>query len=237
MVYTSQWQWAKADAVFARALALAPGDAETASQYGQFLAATGKFGPAPVEIERAQKLDPLAPINGVARAGTLYMSRHSDAAWAESQRNAAAFPDFVKAQGNAAYLAMVTHHWSDAERYARKLGALNGQSADNMAEFTDLIHGLADPALHASTAQHMKTAPFWLHFRDHEQWTYSAWLCMLDDCKAALPVLEQVAAQGENSDPENIWNPAFDPIRDDPRFKALLKKMGLPYTPAKDEAK
>ena len=28
------------------------------------------------------------------------------------------------------------------------------------------------------------------------------------------------------------WQPAFDPIRNDPRFKAVVEKMGLPYQTA-----
>jgi len=31
--------------------------------------------------------------------------------------------------------------------------------------------------------------------------------------------------------PQLLWHPEFDSVRDDPRFKAVLKKMGLPYTP------
>jgi hypothetical protein len=32
---------------------------------------------------------------------------------------------------------------------------------------------------------------------------------------------------------DNVWQPAFDPVRDEARFKAALTRMGLPYTPAK----
>jgi TolB-like protein/Tfp pilus assembly protein PilF len=231
MVYSNQRQWAKADAAFARALALAPGDAEAVCQYGQFLGITGNFEQALAEIERAQKLDPLSPVNDAWRAWMLYFLHRNDEAWAQFQRTAEAFPDFAPAQINAVNFALVMHRWPDAERYMRKTGQLLSVDAQKMAEWIDLIHGMADPAMHASTAERLKTTPWGLRVRVADPRTYARMLCQLDDCTAALPVLEQIAAQREDVDPEHIWDPVFDPLREEPRFRAVLVKMGLPYTP------
>jgi hypothetical protein len=45
-------------------------------------------------------------------------------------------------------------------------------------------------------------------------------------------VLERLPIQRNSPEPDWMWDTAFDPIRNDPRFKAVLEKMGLPYTPA-----
>jgi TolB-like protein/Tfp pilus assembly protein PilF len=231
IVYSSQCQWAKGDAAFARALTLAPGDAETVGQYAQFLAGTGHPEQALAESERAQKLDPLAPANSLQIGWTLYVLHRYDEAWAQYQRTTAAFPDFARGQGSAAYIATAMHRWPEAEQHARKFSALAGLTEQQTTQFIDLIHGMADPALHASTARTLQTAPGWQKFRDNTPMLYAPWLCMLDDCQAALPALEQIAAQGAGDESDGIWDPVFDPIRADPRFKAVLKKMGLPYTP------
>jgi TolB-like protein/thioredoxin-like negative regulator of GroEL len=230
-VFSSQKQWAKADAAFGRALALAPGDAEMATLYAQFLLITGNFEQALAEIERAQKLDPLSPVNGIVRGQVLSVLHRNDEAWAQSQRNVTAFPEFAKTQADAARTAMAVHRWSDAERHARKYGALVGVDAGALVQIIDSLHGIAEPARHESTAMRLKTMPFWLSVRGSDPWTYAMWLCRLDDCKAALPVLEQAAAQDSDLESEFVWDPVFDPLREDPRFKAVLVKMGLPYTP------
>ncbi len=232
MVYSNQRQWAKADAAFMRALALAPNDAEAVNQYAQFLAATGNFKQALVEAERAQKLDPLVPMNGIVRGGLLHLLKRKDEAWAQFQRSAADFPRNWKVQLNAAYFALIMQRNVDAERYTHQFIASTDMDTQTASEFMALVRGIADPALHARTAQRLKSLPFWLKYRDEAApWDYASWLCQLDDCASALPVIEGIAAKDVDFEPGSVWWPAFDPIRNDPRFKAVLKKMGLPYTP------
>jgi len=56
-------------------------------------------------------------------------------------------------------------------------------------------------------------------------------LLLLGERERALVALAGFVPNGESNTVQFLWNPALDPIRNDPRFKAVLKKMGLPYIP------
>jgi hypothetical protein len=67
------------------------------------------------------------------------------------------------------------------------------------------------------------------------------WYSMLGANERALESLEQWAATSEQGQSfaasQNLWTQAFDPIRNDERFRAVTKLAGLPTTPAKSENK
>ena len=228
MVYKDQWRWPQADQAFRRAVSLAPGDAEAVNQQAQFLLAVGQFKPALAEIEHAQRLDPLSPSIGDTREYLLMILGQYDAASAQLQRTLTTHPDFVDARIDEIDLAVIRHSYAEAERQARLLAPLVGIDPDLMASW---IRGIADPALRAAAVRSLETAPGAAHLR-RDPLAHAHWLALLGAQDRALAVLERLPIQRNSPEPDWMWDPAFDPIRNDPRFKAVLEKMGLPYTPA-----
>ena len=234
MIYRNEWQWAKADAAFQRALALAPNDAEAIDQYAQLLLVVGQLQSALAETERAQRLDPLAAVNSLMYAYILNLLHRYTEAWQGIQTVMAAHPDFASGFGNAIHFALALHRYADAERLARQFAKLNGLDANATEQQIAVIQGLADPKLRARGLQTLETAPAWLQHRDQNLVGYAAWLMRYGERDRAVKVLERVPAMRADLSSDRvagIWDPVFDPIRDDPRFKAVLKKMGLPYKP------
>jgi Tfp pilus assembly protein PilF len=227
MHYRVQWRWQDADAAFRKALKIAPGDAEAADQYGQYLLAAGRLQDALAEIERAQKLDPLSGIIGVTRADVLTALHRYDDATVQARRVTELRPDYALGHFVAADVAIYRHDYTEAKAQLDTGAQIAGENPDL---YSRLVDGIADPAKRAAAREAVVTATA----DARQRLTRTArikWLMLLGDRDDALEALQGVGHElmfGQ----DNVWQPAFDPIRTDPRFKAVLKKMGLPYTPA-----
>ena len=228
MVYSNQMRWADADAAFRHALALAPGDAEALNQYAQFLDAVGQLEASLVELDRALQRDPLSGVSASIRVQLRLRLHRDDADAAASQVEAilATHPESVFVHRSATLTYLWLHRYAEAEAQARAAASLNGADPDTNAL---LIRGIADPAVRAKAVHSLETSPGFIHFRG-DPILYAMYLTMLGERERALNVLAG-AADGDSALPQMLWGPAFDPFRNDPRFKAVLKKMGLPYTP------
>ena len=219
--------WPEADQALRRALALAPGDAEAVNQYAQFLSAVGQLEPALREIERAQQLDPLSPIIGVIHAGVLAGLRRDDAAEAQIKSVLAAHPEFAAAHYWAAAQFIERKMYPEAEARLRSSATLNGRNGDTKAL---LVRGMADRAERAAAVNSLETSPDNVDIRQ-DPILYAFFLVSLEEHNRALDQLEIYAAKPTSAFSPWIWNRGFDPLRNDPRFKAVLAKLALPYTP------
>ena len=225
IVYDDQWRWAEAGRELRRALALAPGDAEVIDQHAQFLLATGQLEPALREIEHANRLDPLSGIIGSVHAEILLDLHRCDEASAQIAKALAVAPDMLHTNGAALNIAVVCRRHAQAEVAAQRLASVANRDPKVLLA---LVRGVADPAARAQAVRLAETVPPQsLNWGSEKAW----WLALLGDKAAALAALESQFGNGPAGGAERLWLPAFDPIRNDPRFKAVLKKIGLPYIP------
>jgi Tfp pilus assembly protein PilF len=222
---TFRCRWPEADQAFRRALALAPGDAEAVNQYAQFLSTIGQLEPSLREIERAQQLDPLSPIIGVVHAGALAALRRDDEAEAQIKKTLAAYPKFGAAHNWAAAQYIERKMYREAEVQLRLVG---GQNRDAKAL---IVRGMADPSQHAAAVSSLETAPDNADIRQDAIW-YAFFLISLGERGRALDQLEIYAVKHNSAFAGWLWNRSFDPLRNEPRFKAVLAKLALPYTPS-----
>jgi adenylate cyclase len=220
-------RWPEADQALRRALVLAPGDAEAVNQYAQFLSTIGQLEPSLREIERAQQLDPLSPIIGVIRAGTLAALRRDDAAEAQIKKVLTAHPEFAAAHAWAATQYIDRKMYVEAESELRSFGKLQGQTGDAKAL---LVSGMADPAQRAAAINSLETSSDNADIR-RDPILYAFYLISFGERDRALDQLEIFAEKHNSAFAPWLWNRGFDPLRDEPRFKAVLAKLAIPYIP------
>ena len=224
---TVRCRWPEANEAFRHALALAPGDAEAVNQYAQFLSAVGQLEPSLREIDRAQQLDPLSPIIGLIRSGVLTALRRDDAADAQLKSVLEAHPEFVAAHGWAGAEYIERKMYPEAEAQLRVFGKLKGHNGDAKAL---LARGVADPTQRAAAVTSLETSPDNADIRQ-DAILHAFYLTSLGERDRALGELEIFAVKHNSGFVNLLWNPTFDPLRNDPRFKAVLTKLALPYTP------
>jgi TolB-like protein/Tfp pilus assembly protein PilF len=228
IVVANQMRWPDADAAFRDALRVAPGDAEAIDQYAQFLYAVGQLRPALAEIERSLQRDPLSGPGGAIRAQLLFALHDEHAALSQMQRTLQAHPEGLLEHRIAVWVYVGQRDYVEAERQMRIASTLIGHDPDATAA---LIRGMADPALAPAAARSLQTSPALAALR-RDAIVRALILAALRDREGALAALEDFARNGSSTTPQLLWYPIFDPIRQEPRFQAVLSKVGLPYAPA-----
>jgi tetratricopeptide (TPR) repeat protein len=228
IVYSNQMRWADADRSFRRALTLAPGDAEAMDQYAQFLYGVGQLEPALAELERALQRDPLSGVSGAVRAQILFVLHRDAAALKQIESTLAAHPYGLLEHRIAVWVYLSLHRYADAEQQMRMVS----QHAPDVGAL--LVRGVADPSQRASAVHALETSSALGRFR-RDAIVHALFLAALGENDRALAVLEEFAINRNSTTSQLLWYPVFDPLRANPRFKAVLKKIGLPYTPEKIE--
>lgn len=220
---TYDWDWTTAEREFKRSLELDPNLALTHYRYAwTYLSPLGRHDEAVAEMRRATDLEPLSLIQGANFAGVLMYARRYDEAIAQAKKTLDLDPQFF---GGKSWLC---HSYIASGKYAEAL-AVAEPTLNSENPF------LSDAALgYAHTGQREKALAIISRLQEAEKTRYvmnylaASMYGALGDKDAAFAELEK-AYQNHDWFLQRIKvDPMMDPLRDDPRFDAIVKRLNFP---------
>jgi eukaryotic-like serine/threonine-protein kinase len=203
------WRWNEAEPEFRRALELNPNSAGAHYFYAfSFLVPEKRIDQALEEFRVALSLDPLSSIINTNYATVLMVAHRYPESLAQYQKTLERDPNFGPAHYKLSQLYATTGQFAEAVNEFRKLREIPGSWSPDAQGYNRLT--LAAPA------------------EDDDVSAIAVSFGVLGDRNKALEYLEKAFS---NEDDELIFcirYPALDPIRTDPRYADLMKRLGLP---------
>ena len=220
-----EWDWMTAGREFDRALALDPGYAPAHLFRGWYFVGTGRMQDAVSEVQTAVRLDPFSLVNNARLVSMLVLARRSDEALAQARRVLEL--DSMNFQVRVE-LARV---YQQLGRCDEALAAIS--QAPEQAAGAAYFGGLAGwinarcghPAQALAALKRKRAEARAGRYVSH--YSLAMILVGLGDTEQALVQLDSAYVEGAWTLFTLRVEPAFDPLRTDPRFARLLKKVGL----------
>jgi tetratricopeptide (TPR) repeat protein len=216
------WDWETAEREFRRAIESNPNYATAHHWYAEHLALLGHFDEALRESERARELDPLSLIIATDNGEILYFSRQYDRAIEKLRAVLEVDPNFLHAH-ILEYVYVQKGMFADAEADLEKWRRLD-ETPWNLAQ-SAYIFGRAGQQAEAHRALEKLEQLNRRHQIDPAP-IIMAYVGM-GDKEEAFDWLEKAYAQHSNVLARLKVDPAFDPLRNDPRFKDFLRRIRM----------
>lgn len=219
-----RWEWRAAEQVFKRALELNPSYALAHSWYAQYLASQGRLDEARAQAKRARELDPLSPYIIQNVAFIAYFARQYDETIENSRQALELDPNYVWAKWRLGMAYVFQSRFEEAVKECEQAAVLSQRSPPALS-FLGYAYGRAG---RRGEAQQVFNELVELSQRTYvSPFSFSLLHLVLGHNEQALEWLEK-SVQNHLSGTIFIQvNPEIDPLRSDPRFKRLVRSMGL----------
>ncbi len=220
-----EWDWAGADRAFRAALERNP-QSVTAHQWRRlYLLAMGDVDAAWQSARRARDLDPLSLITNLAVGTPLYYARRYEEAAQQFQRTLALDSSFVRAYSELGDTYVQMGRFEEAIAAHRRAVELSGATRRYVSR---LGYALARAGREAEARRILDD----LRVRSRPDRTYAFDVAVvyvgLDERGEAFDWLDRAIEERDNWMAFLNIDPVFDPLREDPRFAALVQRVGLP---------
>ncbi len=218
--------WPAAESEFKRALELDPNSATAHYRYAsEYLISVGRTKEAVAEVERALEIEPLDP-NMVANLGRHYLyDGQRDRALAQAKRAYEADPNFVIARLLYGMTLNAVGQYEEAATLSEK-ALLDDPNNQHMLLVVGYAYGRSGRRADAERVIE--------RFREisKKEYVIPSFVAVvfgaMGEKDKAIAELERSVEQHDSWFRWAKVEPLFDPLRDDPRFNSLLKRMGMP---------
>jgi eukaryotic-like serine/threonine-protein kinase len=219
------WNWAESEREFKRSMELDPNISYTHLAYaGSFLTAAGRPDEVVSESERALELEPISLINNTVTASSLIYGRKFDQALTQAQKAFDLDQNFPLSRLWLSLALIAKGKYDDAI-------ALGNDRPKQTASWWTILSVTA--LAHARAGHPAEARKLLGELREIEkaQYVRTYYVAMiyvaLDDKDNAFAELEKSFRDKDCYLPRARVDPFMDPLREDARFKDLMKRMGL----------
>jgi len=216
--------FAEAEKELKRALSLDPNKAEAHHLLADSLEIMGRFDEAKVERKRALELEPLSPLFGMVSGATFYFAGQYDEATEQLKKTVDLEPRFYPAYFWLGQAFEQKKMLTEAiETYQKGIS----QSERNPSLIAALGHAYAVAGQHDKAQESLTELAKLSKGRYIDPYYFAMVYAGLGDKDQTFAWLEKTFQERSTY---LIWlkvEPLFDPMRDDPRFQDLLRRIGL----------
>ena len=217
------WDFEAAGKEFRRAIELNPGYATAHHWYAWHLGLLGRYDEALAEMRKAEDLDPLSLVINADLAELLALAHSYDESIRQSQKTIEMDPNFGLAHNHLGQAYIQKKMYPEAIAELGKAVQVSGGSPTCTANLARayVANGQRAEAERLLESLKQRAVPGFSHGSEVAM-IYAA----LGDSNQAMAWLEK--GYEERFNPGVLLRPGLDPLRGDPRFRQLWRRIGLP---------
>ena len=222
--YQYEYDWAGAEAEFKKAIELNPNVGWIHQAYGWFLMSAGRFDEATAEMETARNLDPSSLTINVGRGRLFYYSRQYDQAIQQFQNITAVEPN-----DSSSYFSLYTIYeqkrmYPEAVEAYLKYLDLVGMPTEISDAYRESFRV---SGWQGFLRKQLETLDTKTEKKDLHPFQFANLYARLGQKDEAFTWFEKTFEARDPSTLQFKIEPAYDSLRNDPRYSHLIRKIGL----------